>query len=466
MNIIDPIKQRLENLLTSPGNELGSWARFLRFQIHLWRFCARRLYVDNAQAMSAALSFRTIFALVPALVLAVLIAKSLNVLDDSKKTIQRFLDASGIAIIQQDTAPQTDAAPASSDDPQNPQTSPSSPSPSPTVSVADYIQDVVEKLESKLTLGRIGPIGGALLIWTALTLLTTIERSLNRIYGARQSRSLARRIVVYWSVLTLGPILLTLANYLGTCALEFSLKIDILNWLLSALGWTGPIIMGILLLAALYKLMPNTHVSFKSAFGGALIAVPIWLTAKWGFNLYVYEVVGTKSVYGALALLPIFLLWINLSWWIFLFGAEISNTAANLSRMQLAEQAQNVILGPAELITAALTVARHYQNGLGPLTFRKIATQLNLPDESIHRLLDRLIEKNIICPVENSDSGKFVLSRPADKIPLLEVLDLTENHTTLATNTPNPELARSFDRIKKQTDNSLGSFTLANALND
>lgn len=462
MNIIGTIKQRLENLLTSPGSELGRWARFLRFQIHLWRFCARRLYINNAQAMSAALSFRTIFALVPALVLAVLIAKSLNVLDDSKQTIKRFLDASGIAIIQQESAPQPDTTPSTPVDPQNPPP-PSSP---PTVSVADYIQEVVEKLESKLTLGRIGPIGGVLLVWTALTLLTTIERSLNRIYGARQSRSLARRIVVYWAVLTLGPILLTLGNYLGTRALEFSLKIEILNWLLSALGWTGPIIMGILLLAALYKLMPNTHVSFKSALGGALIAVPVWLTAKWAFNLYVHGVVGTKSVYGALALLPIFLLWLNLSWWIFLFGAEISNTAANLSRMQLAEQAQNIILGPVELITAALTIARHYQNGLGPLNFRKIATQLNLPDQAIHRLLERLNEKNIICPVENSDSEKFVLARPADKIPLLDILDLTENHTTLATNTPNPEIARSFERIKKQTDSTLGSFTLADALND
>ena len=458
MNFIDPIRKRLENLLTSPGSELGSWARFLRFQIHLWRFCARRLYENNAQAMSAALSFRTIFALVPALVLALLIAKSLNVLDDSKQTIKSFLDASGIAIIQQNSPAQPDSTAQ-----ENSATQPDSAA--PTVSVADYIQDVVEKLESKLTLGRIGPVGGVLLIWTALTLLTTIERSLNRIYGARQSRSLARRIVVYWSVLTLGPILLTLANYLGSWALEFSLKIGILNWLLSAVGWTGPVIMGIILLAGLYKLMPNTRVSFKSALGGALIAVPLWLTAKWGFNLYVHEVVGS-SVYGALALLPIFLLWLNLSWWIFLFGAEISNTAANLSRMQLAEQAQRVILGPSELIAAALTVARHYQQGSGPLKFSQIAAQLNLPDQSIQRLLDRLTEKNIICPVENSDSGKFLLARPADKIPLLEVLDLSENQTPLAAASPNPELARSFERIKKQTNSTLGSFTLADAMKD
>jgi len=92
--------------------------------------------------------------------------------------------------------------------------------------------------------------------------------------------------------------------------------------------------MGILLLAALYKLIPNTRVQYRSAFGGALVAVPLWLLAEWGFRMYVGRVVGRGSFYGALGLLPLFLFWVNLSWLIFLFGAQLAHSAVNLSRIE------------------------------------------------------------------------------------------------------------------------------------
>ena len=82
MRIIDRISKRIENLLTAPRDELGRWVRFLRFQIQLSRFCLRRLRDHNAMAMSAALSFRTIFALIPVLVLGIVVLNALGVLDE------------------------------------------------------------------------------------------------------------------------------------------------------------------------------------------------------------------------------------------------------------------------------------------------------------------------------------------------------------------------------------------------
>ncbi|HET6429862.1 MAG TPA: hypothetical protein VFJ30_15715, partial [Phycisphaerae bacterium] len=73
MKIVDTLRQRIEALLTAPREELGRWGRFCRYQIHLWRFCLQRLRQHNAAAMSAALSFRTVFAMVPALVVALLV---------------------------------------------------------------------------------------------------------------------------------------------------------------------------------------------------------------------------------------------------------------------------------------------------------------------------------------------------------------------------------------------------------
>ena len=202
MKLSREIRAHAERLATAPRDELGRWARFVQFHLELWRFCGRRLWEHNVMAMSAALSFRTIFALIPTLVLVVLILKSLGVLADGKQSLRSVLANSGfsqITVVQE--APSTQAAAASK--------------PSREINVAEEIERLVTRVETKLSLRRIGPVGVVLLIWTAITLLTTIERSLNRIFGAQRARSLARRLLLYWSVITLGPLLWIAASYLG-----------------------------------------------------------------------------------------------------------------------------------------------------------------------------------------------------------------------------------------------------------
>src|SRR5262245_56815112 len=94
-----PIADQILRLVTRPGEELGRLARFVQFQIRLWRFCAARLHTNNLPAIAAALSFRTIFALIPFLVLAFLAAGALGVIDDSKQSLRSFLEASGFSQI-------------------------------------------------------------------------------------------------------------------------------------------------------------------------------------------------------------------------------------------------------------------------------------------------------------------------------------------------------------------------------
>ena len=96
MKAVDTIRKRIEALRAAPGEELGRWARFLRFQIRLWRFCGRRLREHNAVAMSSALSFRTIFALVPVLVLALVVVKSVGGMGDRDQERYRHLPYVGI----------------------------------------------------------------------------------------------------------------------------------------------------------------------------------------------------------------------------------------------------------------------------------------------------------------------------------------------------------------------------------
>jgi len=331
MKALQTVRQRVVRMLTSPGEELGSWARFVRFQVRLWYFCVRRLRENNALAMSSALSFRTIFAMVPAIVLGIVVLKSFGALEDSKQALREVLAGSGLSeIVVVGHGPAT-----------RPTTRPQS-----TTNVAEEIEKIVTRVEKKLTFGRLGPIGVALLIWSALTLLTTMERSLNRIFAARRSRGLGRRVMLYWSAMTLGPIALFVAGYVSDQAAALFEGAGRLGWMLAAVGWVQPILVGIVLLTALYVLMPNTKVPVRSALGGAVVALPLWLLAKWGFGVYVRELVGTDNLYGSLGLLPLFLLWLNLSWYLFLFGGQIAHTAANLGEMTFAGRGEPAGAGP------------------------------------------------------------------------------------------------------------------------
>lgn len=447
--MLGTLRQRLEGLLTAPGEELGRWGRFLRYQIHLWRFCGRRLREHNAAAMSSALSFRTIFALVPALALAILVMKSVGLVEHGKRSLREFLTRSGFEQIALVRPARTATAPASA-----PATRPK------TINVAESIEKFVTQAERKLTFGAIGPAGVVLLIWTALTLLTTMEGSLNRIFGAPRSRAMTRRVPLYWSVVTLGPVMLAATVYLGGVAAAACRHLAGVSWILAALNWAGPPVVGIILLAALYKLLPNTHVRYRSALGGAVVAVPLWMVAKWAFALYVTAVVGKGSLYGALGLLPLFLLWLNLCWMIFLFGAELASTAANLERMWSAELADSVTLGPSDLLAAALAVARPYARGAGPVAFPEIVAAVNLPPQSVRRLLDRLSSAGILAEVGSDRAGGYTLARPAEIIRVADVMEMAGSAQTPGARYDGG-IAQAVAAVGERARDALGELTLA-----
>ena len=450
------MRQRIERALTEPGEELGRWARFVRFHIELWRFCAYRLRENNVMAMSAALSFRTIFAMIPTLVLAFLVARSLGALEDSHRSLRGFLEASGFAQIAVMHEPESATSrPAETSETQ----------PAEVINVADEIQGMVDRVQGKLTFARLGPVGGALFVWTAITLLTTIERSLNRIFGAPRSRPLVRRVLLYWAALTLGPIALAAASYLGRQAIETFQRTPGVSWLLVSVGWMGPVVAGIVVLAASYMLLPNTSVPFRAAFGGALVAVPIWLLAKWGFAVYVRHFVATGNLYGVLGVLPLFMLWLNLSWLILLFGAQLAYTAANLATMRLAEHGEGTALGPSDLLAASVAIAQGFAAGQGPAAFDQIKAMLNLPHESVQWLIDHLTGSGIICTVDARSGAGYVLARPPERIPVLEILALGDpQQYSPESGGRDPEIARAIQGIRGRAQSSLEGVTLADVL--
>jgi membrane protein len=172
---------------------------------------------------------------------------------------------------------------------------------------------------------KLGVLGLAIVLVTALALILTIDRTLNNIWRVKKARSLTQRIFIYWAAITLGPLLLGASVALTSYALTASrglvgampgslnLLIDSVQFVLVAVG-----------MASLYHYVPNTFVKWGHALaGGVFVAAGIAL-AKNGLALYLNAVPTYSMVYGAFATLPILLVWIYLSWVIVLLGAVIA----------------------------------------------------------------------------------------------------------------------------------------------
>ena len=179
---------------------------------------------------------------------------------------------------------------------------------------------------------QMGSAGLILLGITALALMFTIDRTLNAIWRVPKSRPLAQRVLVYWAAMTLGPLVmgasLSFSSYavsasrglVRTLPFEWGLLLNLIEFGLLALS-----------MACLFRFVPNTHVRWTHAWSGALFVALGFELAKRALGWYVKAVPGYSVVYGAFATVPIFLLWIYLSWLIVLLGAVVAAYAPSLA---------------------------------------------------------------------------------------------------------------------------------------
>ena len=178
---------------------------------------------------------------------------------------------------------------------------------------------------------KLGSVGLIVLGITALALMFTIDRTLNGIWRVPKPRPLAQRVLVYWAALTLGPLLLGASLSLTSYAVSASR--GVVSALPGGLGFLFELMEFSLLaagVAGLYRYVPNTHVRWAHAWAGGLFVAIGFELAKRTLGWYVKSVPTISVVYGAFATVPIFLLWIYVSWLIVLLGAVVAAYAPSL----------------------------------------------------------------------------------------------------------------------------------------
>ncbi len=186
--------------------------------------------------------------------------------------------------------------------------------------VQQYLRDFSQKA------GKLTGVGFGMLIVVALLLMNNIDKAFNTIWHVRKRRSALAQFTVYWAILSLGPILIAISvagtSYLVSIPLldQAEAVAQVRSRLLSLM----PVILSTLAFSLLYALVPNRTVPWRHALAGGLLAAALFEVSKRGFALYVTTFPTYEAIYGAVAVVPIFLIWIYLSWMVTLLGAEFT----------------------------------------------------------------------------------------------------------------------------------------------
>ncbi|HTN49279.1 MAG TPA: YihY family inner membrane protein [Burkholderiaceae bacterium] len=267
--------------------------------------------------------------------------------------------------------------------------------------------------EFALQAGRLTTAGLIVLALSALAMIMTVDHALNDVWQVRTRRSFSQRLLIYWALLTLGPLLigasLTASSFFWSPSEEELRRIP---WILRGLLDYAPVILSGFAYSALYVFVPNRLVRWRDALLGGFVAAILSELLKLGYALFIARG-SVRSIYGAFAALPLFLLWMYLSWYALLFGAAIAATLPRLRSTRFSDE-----LRAGNAFVTALALLRHLlesrRNGLPAVGSSELALRARTDLVDAERLLETLerlgYARRLAAARRRSESSEWLLS--------------------------------------------------------
>ena len=274
-------------------------------------------------------------------------------------------------------------------------------------------------LEFSAKASRLTGTGAAFLVIVALLMMATIDRALNVIWEVKAQRGFASKFLIYWAVLSLGPVLIG-ASVLVT---SYLISLPILSEAASSgvgrslLGLT-PVTASAVAFTMVYAVVPNRRVRIGHALIGGVFAAVLFEIAKRGFAFYVTQFPTYEAIYGALATVPIFLVWLYLSWIVVLLGAEVTH-CLSIYRWGTSDQSRCRI-GMGDAIAVLLALDEAASRGLAPSTAELSAYKKRWMEPQLE---DLLAELRGLQWVHMTRDGGWVLARRLADSSLLELFE-------------------------------------------
>ena len=249
--------------------------------------------------------------------------------------------------------------------------------------------------------GVIAGFGIVLLLWSVMQLLVNIENSFNDVWEITRGRTWVRKVTDYLTIMLVGPLLLIVS---GGITVAVQTQIGSMHML----GFIGTFFMKLLAFALvagvftfLYTVMPNTKVKVKPAFLAAIIATILFEFVGWAYIRFQVGANRLNAIYGGFAALPLFLIWVQYSWYIVLFGAELSYSYQNVDHYELEDDIEKISPRYKKVIALMIAnlVTKRFYNRESSLNVVEISEKLDLPSHLTRIILNEFVEIGIFVEV-------------------------------------------------------------------
>lgn len=283
---------------------------------------------------------------------------------------------------------------------------------------ARAVEDVLLQLSTNTA--QLTTIGVIALVISVLVTLVSVETTFNRIWRVKSARPTFARFLVYWTVLTLGALVATAS--LAVSARFFALEIfstDSGQFLRSAMLWAAPMLIELAAFTTLFRVVPHRTVQWRHALAGAALAVMLSEIVKWAIGLYLGSFDAYERIYGQIAFLPIFLLWVYLSWVAILLGASF---AASISAFRYQPAHMRLPRG-YELYGLLRMLGRFVHaraHGRGLHSDEIQALEPMLTDTLVQQMLAQLEEIRLL---QRAETGEWLLARDLDDMTLADLYE-------------------------------------------
>ncbi len=278
--------------------------------------------------------------------------------------------------------------------------------------ILTWLLDFANKMLEFTSGGWIAGIGLLILFWSVIQVLGNIEGAFNQIWQISKSRSYLRKLSDYFAILLFAPLLMILS---GSATVVITARISEIANGNSILGYIGPALVILIRLAPylmmwllftlLYLVMPNTKVKFGAALLAGIVAGTLFQVVQWGYVNFQVGVSRYNAIYGSFAALPLFMIWVHISWLIVLFGAELSFAYQNVRQYEFEADTETISLSLYKkvLLLVITLIVKRFATGEEPYTSEAICESLKLPVRLVRRVLNELLESGLLVETVTDD---------------------------------------------------------------
>lgn len=361
-------------------------ARWAVRQYKLLFYTVQGLSSHGTMVRSAALTFYTLMSLVPVVALVFAVVKGFGLAEGLEQNLYEVL-------------------------PQSPE-------------VIDYVVGFAQKALARTQGGWVALVGVLTLFWAVIKVFWSIEDAFNNIWEVRSTRSAARKYGDYIAVVVVAPILWVISSSMGNYAAEILGVAG--SPALEVLSRAGSLVVAWVMFTFIYVVLPSTKVRFTAALTAGVVAGTAFVLFQWGYVYLQRWMTSYNAIYGSFAALPLFLLWMQISWEILLLGGELSFAYQNVARFD--EERESLLVSydcrRKLMVGVMLLVSRAFRDGRGAVSFSEIRDRLDVPTRIMNNILYTLVQARMLSEIRTEGTDYDLEYAPARDISTLRVYDI------------------------------------------